>query len=66
MTGAHDEKVIERALDFACEYLEQRGTQIDPTGPERDTAENIKTAFINYAYLELGYFRGSLGRWLKL
>lgn len=66
MTGAHNEKVIEQALDFACEYLEERGTQIEPTGPECDTAENIKTAFINYAYMELGYIKDPLGRWVKL
>lgn len=65
MTGAHDEKVIERALDLAAAYLECRGTQIDKTGPEHDTKENIKAAFINYAYMELGYTRDPLGRWCK-
>lgn len=65
MTGAHNEKVIEQALDFACEYLEWRGTRIDDDGPEV-AKEDIKAFFIDYAYKKLGYIKDPLGRWGKL
>lgn len=64
MTGAHDEKVIERALDVAASYCAYIGTVIE-TGGDLATKEEIKTFFINWAYQDLGYTKDELGRWVK-
>ena len=65
MTGAHDEKVIERALNLVAAYCAGRGTVIERNNPRPATPEEIKTFFIDWAYEELGYIKDPLGRWCK-
>ena len=60
MTGAHNEKVIERALDNIAAYCASIGTVIDRTAPAPATPEEIKTFFIESEILILLQFQKSL------
>ena len=66
MTGAHDEKVIERALDIAVDLFHLSGAYLEETDTAPATVDEIKDFFIQNAYEELGYTKDDLGRWVKL
>lgn len=65
MTGAHDEKVIERALDIAAFLLASLEVPFEENGPPA-TPEEIKDFLIGKGYQELGYTKDDLGRWVKI
>lgn len=65
MTGAHNEKVIERALDIAVDLFHISGAYLEETDTAPATDEEIKAFFIQKAYEELGYTKNDLGRWCK-
>lgn len=66
MTGAHDEKVIERALDIAVDRFHISGAYLEETDTAPAAVDEIKDFFIQKAYEELGYIKDPLGRWVKL
>ncbi len=65
MTGAHDEKIIERAFEIACDLFRINGTYLDESDSAPATAEEIRDFLISKAYEELGYTKDDLGRWVK-
>ena len=64
MTGAHNEKVIERALEIATGMLFFLDMPMDRGRPPA-TEEEIREFLITKAYEELGYTKDSLGRWCE-
>lgn len=66
MTGAHNEIVIERALDIAVDLFHISGAYLEETDSTPATVGEIKDFFIQKAYEELGYVKDPLGRWVKL
>lgn len=65
MTGAHDEKIIERALDIAVFLLASLEIPLEENGPPV-TQEELKEFLFSKAHQELGYTKDDLGRWVKI
>lgn len=65
MTGAHNEKIIERAFQNVVTLLHIRNFSINPSRTPA-TRKEIEEYLIQTAYQKIGLTKDDSGRWVKL